>query len=552
MEIRDRTVLILGGSGLVGTAIARQLLVRGPARVVIGGLTEEEAKGAVAALAPEAAAASVQLVAEWGDVFAREEHRHRARSELLGDAELRGQLLEDLYGPLDEQSFSRSALVTMLLRQRPEIVVDCINTATAIAYQDVFASALELRDKAASGSGVELADVEAHLSTLYLPQLIRHVQLLLEGLRRAGTRSYVKIGTSGTGGMGLNVPFTHSEERPSRTLLAKSSLAGAHSLLLFLMGRTPTAPAVTEIKPAAAIAWKRIAYGRVMERGEPIPRVDCTTPVPLDSAFADSGQPVWSDTGEVIESVFLDAGENGMFSLCEFETISAPRMMEFVTPQEIAAVVIDEIEGRPTGHDVVSAIDGAVFGPTYRAGVLRGAALDCMGRLEAEHGVRSIAFEMLGPPRLSKLLFEATLLERLYPNLRAVEELDPEDAAARAEAYLEEDARLRSDMLSVGIPVLLSDGRRMLRGPRVNVRPRPGVGVDAELARRGWVDLRPESWVQWRERCARLREVCRDAVGPVGGSTDDLDLSVASDSIRPGVLAAFVLREEDGGERTKR
>jgi hypothetical protein len=40
-------------------------------------------------------------------------------------------------------------------------------------------------------------------------------------MKRAGTRMYVKIGTAGTGGMGLNVPFTHAEERPSRVLLAK-------------------------------------------------------------------------------------------------------------------------------------------------------------------------------------------------------------------------------------------------------------------------------------------------------------------------------------------
>jgi hypothetical protein len=63
-------------------------------------------------------------------------------------------------------------------------------------------------------------------------------------MRRAGTASYLKVGTSGTGGMGLNIPFTHSEERPSRMLLAKSSVAGAHSLLLYLMARTPGAPAV--------------------------------------------------------------------------------------------------------------------------------------------------------------------------------------------------------------------------------------------------------------------------------------------------------------------
>ncbi|GAB1431355.1 hypothetical protein MASR2M18_21900 [Ignavibacteria bacterium] len=56
--------------------------------------------------------------------------------------------------------------------------------------------------------------------------------------------------------MGLNIPFTHSEEQPSRVLLAKSAVAGAQTLLLFLMARTPDSPIVKEIKPSAAIAWK--------------------------------------------------------------------------------------------------------------------------------------------------------------------------------------------------------------------------------------------------------------------------------------------------------
>ena len=63
--------------------------------------------------------------------------------------------------------------------------------------------------------------------------------------------------------MGLNIPYTHSEERPSSVLLSKSAVAGAHTLLLFLMGRTPDAPITKEIKPTAAIAWKRIGYGEV-------------------------------------------------------------------------------------------------------------------------------------------------------------------------------------------------------------------------------------------------------------------------------------------------
>src|SRR4029453_15197574 len=118
-------------------------------------------------------------------------------------------------------------------------------------------------------------DLRESLETLlvadYVPQLIRHVQVLYQPMLKAGTRAYRQIGPPGTGGMGLNIPYTHSEEKPSRVLLSKSALAGAHTLLLFLMARTPGGPITKEIKPAAAIAWKRIGFGEVLRAGRPVP-----------------------------------------------------------------------------------------------------------------------------------------------------------------------------------------------------------------------------------------------------------------------------------------
>ena len=78
----------------------------------------------------------------------------------------------------------------------------------------------------------------------------------------------LKVGTSGTGGMGFNIPYPHGEEKPSRVLLSKSAVAGAQSLLTFLIARTPGGPPVVkEIKPTAVIAWKDIGYGPIRRGG---------------------------------------------------------------------------------------------------------------------------------------------------------------------------------------------------------------------------------------------------------------------------------------------
>lgn len=549
MDIKDSTVLVLGGSGLVGLAVGRALMAHGPAAVVVSALGRTDAEEAAAELGRDAGGCRVE--AEWGDLFFPVSLKDRARGEALQDASARAELLDDLYGDLTDDVIRSSTLGAMIERHRPDLIIDCVNTATAFAYQNVFASAKELRAEVSSG-GVQRETVERHLAMLYLPQLIQHVQVALEAMRRAGTRFYLKVGTAGTGGMGLNVPFTHSEERPSRMLLAKSGVAGAHTLLLYLMARTPGAPAVKEIKPTAAISWKRIGYGEVRKRGGPIERYDAA-PVALADAFGDGVETSFRDTGQTLDGVYLDAGENGLFSLAEFETLTALGLMEFITPEEIADNVVREIRGYPSGRDVIGALDAATSGPTYRAGVLRQAALEAMAELEDEHDVDAVAYEMLGPPRLSKLLFEGAILARIFDGLGQAAALDPAETARRAEALVREDDDLRTRALSIGIPILSADGATLLRGPTVKVGPERGQAPDdPRLADNGWIDLRESNWLRWRDRLERMAAEHDERPGPAQGSRYDAEPGEPGLALRPGRLAAWIFRHEDQGERIKR
>jgi hypothetical protein len=273
--------------------------------------------------------------------------------DVIGNGDSRMGAIDDIYSELDKDILAKSALYSMIAEEKPDIVIDCINTATAIAYQDIYGAAHELKMKLQEDN-LDREAVEKMMVSSYIPQLIRHVQFLYQGMIDAQTKSYVKVGTSGTGGMGLNIPYTHSEERPSRVLMSKSAVAGAQTLLLFLMARTPNGPMVKEVKPTAAIAWKRIAYDKVMKKGKPISLVDMT----MDNAHSvsDTFDFKRSDgivpNGKDFESVFIDTGENGIFSKGEFQAISSIGQMEIVTPEEIAICVVHEILGGNSGKDV--------------------------------------------------------------------------------------------------------------------------------------------------------------------------------------------------------
>lgn len=336
-------------------------------------------------------------------------------------------------------------------------------------------------------------------------------------------------------------------------------------MLLYLLARTPDAPIVKEVKPSAAIAWKRIGAGPVLRRGRPITLYDCPPENALDvvSALADHASgwiEVQGEAGEprVLESVYIDTGENGFFSCEEFETVTALGQMEFVTPEEVAADVVREIEGGTTGREIVSALDGATLGPSYRAGVMRHRAIEEMRRLEAEHGTDSVAFEMLGPPRLSKLLYEGHLLRVTMGSLRAVAEADPAAMSAACSAIVINDADLRARILSIGLPIRLPDGR-LLRGPEMKIPPYKeearetmGEAMMDRWAEAGWVDLGLGNLVRWQDRAQRI--VAGVEALPADSSSavfEDREYWRIDEPLRVGRVAAWILGVEEAGSRGK-
>jgi hypothetical protein len=542
LNVENRKILVLGGGGMVGLAMCRELLERRPREIQIHSLTLAESEDACRELVP--LAGTTILTPSAGDVFGLV-HGGTRREKIR--AQLNPLVGEDLQG---------FVLYDLLVRSRPHIVIDAVNTATGIAYRDIFSAADRLLTQL-DGGEIGESEVETLLEALSMPRLIRHIQIMYNGMLDAGTGVYVKVGTTGTGGMGLNVPYTHSEEKPSRTLLAKTAMAGAHSMLLFLMARTPGGPIVKEIKPAAAIAWKRIGYGAIHRKREPIRLVDAQ-PRPLGSTFSTDDPGAARVREETFDNVFIDTGENGVFSLEEFVTISSGEQMEFVTPEEIAKYAVFEILGGNTGYDVVGALDSAVLGPTYRAGLLRHWAIEKMTALEKEHGVRSVAFELLGPPKNSKLLFEAHLLRAAFRTMGAVRESTAELVCERLNRLVREEPEEANRIVSVGMPILLESGE-VLRGPKVIV---PADACNEEVTpeklerwvRDGWVDLRLANCAKWLDR---FRSIYDEVQSLPEGDTSSRNLRDRlfwneAQGIQPGKTVAWILSSEEGGWRWKR
>ena len=566
MDIKNRKVLVLGGGGLVGMAICRKLVEEKPKQIIVTSLLRTEAEEAVKTLQIEFSKSGKKFfVPWWGNIFVRHTFKDLKRESIIDDEKTRGQLIDDILGKLTEEAIRRSTIFQVVNKFKPDILIDCINSATAIAYQDIFNSARIVRQnikKSRKSNDILIESTERLLCALYIPQLIRHVQLLYRSMHKSGTGLYLKIGTSGTGGMGLNIPYTHSEERPSSVLLSKSSVAGAHTMLLFLMGRTPDAPITKEIKPTAAIAWKRVAYGEIKKRGKAIELFDCplSQGIKLNSTLEIKMPDFAKPTSKTLKSVFIDTGENGLFSRGEFEAITTPGQMEFVTPEEIAEDTIYEIKGGNTGHDIINALDNATLGPTYRAGYLFHNAKNQIAELEKKYKTDSVAFEMLGPPRLSKLLYEGYLLKLCCKDMIDVMKTSPTVLSKKLRKKIESDSDLRSKIISIGIPVLMPDGKTLLRGNDIKI---PAYQGENEIpitqkninlwAHDGWVDLRVSNMKLWKSRLQQIFKMAEDI--PVSDTSSRFlnNSKYWSDfkEIVPGKLAGWIFSYEEKGMRMK-
>jgi hypothetical protein len=590
MEIAGKTVLVLGGYGLVGMAVCRQLMYEKPDTLIVSSLLEDESHKAVERLHAEFPGSRVKLIPIWGNVFVRDTLKDEARADVLANPEYRRWVFDDVLAEFSEATLAQSYLARILRGQTPQApgvvphaVVDCINTATALAYQDIYTSAAEVLDiydramevwrlgKGSPDQAVEgyVAAVERLLASLYVPQLVRHVQILHEAMKRAGTQAYVKIGTSGTGGMGMNIPYTHGEEKPSRVLLSKSAMAGAHSLLLFLMARTPNGPAIKEIKPTAAITWKQIGYGPIKKRGREIPLFDCPPEQGLrlvqGEPFKLNGHNGAQRLDGVLESVYIDTGENGYFSLPEFTALTTLGQMEGVTPEDIAFNVVRELKGIGTGYDVVAALDSAVMGPSYRAGVLRHRAIEFARELEHRHQVDSVAFEILGPPKLSKLLFEAHMLKRVFRTLQAVAGSSPETMTEALTRLVKDDAHLRSQAISIGIPILMADGVSLLcaeRGRRDHRWEWQTWQITPAALNRWaeteWIDLRIANMARWQQRVVNILYEAEILPSPDFDSSSRWGRPMADPAtwqLEPemniGEIVGWLFINEEGGGRMK-
>ncbi len=256
------------------------------------------------------------------------------------------------YKFIKQNVLEKKALADCISQHQPDLVINAINLATIFSdqppthYQEIISFYLELYQA--------LADLKK-------------------------SAHYIHIGTTGTGGLGFNVPFSHGEKLEELSLIHKAAFAGIGTGLLTILSRSfPTNQVtISELKPGMAIFNQSITQASYK---------DCRL-------------------------VLIDGGENGQYTYNELAILTA--FMDFTTTDRIVQETLAIIHGRPeqeqiASHDLVATTNQAILRMNQQD---QEQLEHILSQLKAESGVQAIiATGALGPPSLTGNLIIGRLL----------------------------------------------------------------------------------------------------------------------------------------------
>ena len=497
--MKGKTILILG-SGQIGEACALKSIQHNPKRIVLHTLTDEESVLAKKNVEKHLGNRKIDIQSSWGNALVTKELMLINRDDLHSDKN-RKKIVDYNYAYLDENLIKKSSLYYIIKKWKPDYIFDGINTSTVVGYQDDPYSLPRkiINDK----KNQDWANsTEKLLAANIIPSLIRFTQSLKKSLLDFNVKCYVKISTTGLGGMGDNLFYTHgdvNEPGMSSGILGKVAAAGIIHQLFWSLSHTPGIN-IKVVVPAALVGWQKVDFGKFRSHGHNIPLVDSTKKTRLITG--ETFIPKNCKTiAPFMKIPYVDSGENCAYSLGEMTAITALGQMECVTREEVAQACIEMAMGS-TRHDLLTSMDMVALGPSHLGAIQRRIILDKLTEIEISESIPSIATNNLGPT-VSKHLFELyIMLISCQKSLSLFSKTSSKVVVKDITSFLEKNQQIRSQIISLGLPILF-DNNQAIIGEYFyvpNQKEKNTITPDNInlWATSGWVDLREKNVKYWQ------------------------------------------------------
>lgn len=419
----EKKVLIMGASGLVGTSLFNELVSSGYKDVVLHSLKRDinfEKKVKYYTTNKD-----IHVSVVYSNVLMRVQEKNKTIEEVVTNKKQIKSFTNYLLESIDDVKIRKTPIWLLFNRVQPSIVIDCINTATQVAYNGFSSDPFR-----STGIGMFV--------------LLRYYQALNIILDKKNnstfgwnkTIDYYKVGTTGVGGMGLNLPFTHGEEKPSISLLKKIAFAGAQTNLLFAIKNNHFSSKISQIVPAASIFNDKLIIQKSRKKNR------------------------------LCKHVLIDGGESGGYALEEFRLLTRKDEMGVVFSDELAKMIKQTIQNGE--YDILASLEKGVIRPSLKSQMRRDKLLQNFESLQKREQQYCIAHGKLGPKMLRRIIFESKIfLDFFKKNQYILGEMNEEKKYKNLVKWVSKNNQLISEIKDCGLSIVMKYSIRKMEQYRV-------------------------------------------------------------------------------------
>ena len=474
------------GTGQIGRAILNKIILNNPnslKKIIIHNLTKIESD--VVCKKYASMYANIDFVSSYGNIFMPYSLKNLNNHDLIDKSD---DLIKYFYKEIDQSVLEQSTIVTLIKKHKPSLIIDAINTATVLgnAYNPEYDLKFYLENPIDSAKKLMVND--------YTTKLINFVYSLKYGIETYGVKKYIKVSTTGLGGMGINMPYTHGDNPKmnlSSALMGKISASGVLHQLLWNLEHT-IGDNVSLIIPGTFVGYDSVKSEPIeTDKGLLFKR---KAPKTYNLLKQDNLKYNDTMTKEYLEFPVVRAGENHVYSKLELNVLTAIGQMEGITKEEVANKVIDCINGK-SSNDILVALNNAMLKPTYLG---REMIYDINCNFKKINYDLGIATGNLGVA-LSKKLYELFLIKSAYSTIEKLRKEKINNIVEKVNMQLNKP--IIEEANTLGIPIL--DYNNNFYVGDYSLIPNSDYddkNINEEniekWAKLGWVDLRKEN-IQW-------------------------------------------------------
>ncbi len=539
-----KTVLVLG-VGQIGKAITKRILEHKPERIILHNLTKSESDYCCEYFAK--CCKDVELIPSWGDIFLPSKFNKFA--SMQEQLENKDELLKFFYSDLGPEVLKKSTLYKLVQKWRPTLIIDAINSGTVLGNH--YKPELIL-SKVSTSAEIDLNTSAEILLNDFVPKAINFVYALKLVMEDFGVDKYLKVSTTGLGGMGMNMPYTHGDTPRSSlsfALMGKISAAGVLHQLLWNLSHT-THLNISLLIPSTFVGYDCTKFEPIETDVGLIKKIKQPKKLQLREGETLTYSSGTSD--EYLEFPVVRAGENHVYSLYELSALTSLGQMEAITKEEVANAAMEDICGK-SRKNLLNYMDAGMLCPTFAGKAMVEKIKAEIRTLMAENNATSIATGNLGVT-VAKRLYELHMIKQACGTVSELKKIRVEKLHQRIVESIENNANLLREMLSLGLPVMTDDENVYIGEYSLFPDKDCDLTITSDHLEKwasvGWVDLRVKNILFLRKT---ILDVYSDAQNVLADRSFILNRDVAAinDDYDIGEILAYYYNLQEKGRKTR-